>query len=119
MVAQDIFLGSGASITKVPEVDIFIDGALNCINNIKKECLLGLITNGRKNTQLKRLKRAGIFNHFFSIVCAYDFPKPSKYPFLKCIEELGVYSENIIYIGDSYELDYLPALKIGINPIFS
>ena len=27
MVAQDIFLGSGASITKVPEVDIFIDGA--------------------------------------------------------------------------------------------
>ena len=26
-------------------------------------------------------------------------------------------NDDIIYIGDSYELDYLPALKIGINPI--
>jgi HAD superfamily hydrolase (TIGR01549 family) len=97
--------------------DIFIKGAFDCINNIKREYLLGVITNGRKQTQLRRIKKAGILNYFNSIICAYDFPKPSKKPFLKCIEELGLHAENIIYIGDSYELDYLPALKIGINPI--
>ena len=97
--------------------DIFINGAFDFLNNLKRKYLLGIITNGRKQTQLGRIKRAGILNYFNSIVCSHDFPKPSKIPFLKCIEELELHPENIVYIGDSYEQDYLPALNVGFNPI--
>ena len=97
--------------------DLFIEGALECLEHLKDSYVLGIITNGRKEIQMGRINRIGISDYFSSIICAYDFPKPSKIPFDKCIEELQILPKNIIYVGDNYELDYLPALELGFNPI--
>ena len=36
---------------------------------------------------------------------------------LKCIKNLGLNPENILYIGDDYEKDYIPAKNNGMNAI--
>jgi putative hydrolase of the HAD superfamily len=59
---------------------------------------------------------------FFDVVVTFDDTgqkKPSKFPFLKAIERLGVKPENVLFVGDWPERDIKGAKALGMKTAFA
>lgn len=84
-------------------------------NNIK----LGLITNFTTKHQLQKLKFLNIYHYFDHILTSEEvlMEKPNSLLFLTILNKFNCLSQNALMIGDSYDEDIVPALKLGINAI--
>jgi len=59
---------------------------------------------------------------FFDVVVTFDDTgqkKPSKFPFLKAIERLGVKPANVLFVGDWPERDIKGAKALGMKTAFA
>lgn len=75
---------------------------------------LGIISNW--DDRLRNLLQSlGILSNFDLVFISSEFgyEKPSPFIFEEAEKKSGMKSENIIYAGDKYELDFLPAWKKG------
>jgi putative hydrolase of the HAD superfamily len=83
---------------------------------------LALITNENTRTQLLKLNiidpDGRIFRH---VIVSEEFgvEKPNKLLFKEALVRLGIKSQNCWMIGDNYEADIVPALEMGMNPIWT
>jgi len=98
--------------------EILIKASVRCLKFLKKRYKLGIITNGRRKTQIKRIKKARIYDYFDAIVCAYENPKPQKKPFDECLKKLNVKANEAIYISHDIEMDIIGAKKAGMFTIY-
>ncbi|WP_372935731.1 HAD-IA family hydrolase [Mariniphaga sediminis] len=64
-------------------------------------------------------KTKQITSFFSKIIVPEDigFSKPAKEIFFYAAQEFGASLSNCIYIGDSYELDYLGSMNAGMRSI--
>lgn len=78
-------------------------GAKDALLQISARYALGLVTSGSKSRVLRDLKRTGIVDHFQVIVTGDDVqePKPSPEGLRRALENLGVHSNEAIYVGDT------------------
>lgn len=91
------------TLTPFPGVVDLLNDILNC--GLK----LVLITNGRVRIQNEKIDALGIQDFFHKIFISdgFDPPvrKPNKKIFINVMEELNCSNEEILYIGDNWEID--------------
>ncbi|OGI18898.1 MAG: hypothetical protein A3B68_06650 [Candidatus Melainabacteria bacterium RIFCSPHIGHO2_02_FULL_34_12] len=94
----------------------------DAIQTLKKCCetslKLGLISNfdSRLEVILKELDLYKYFNCLsYSGKVRYSKPDPRIFQF--ALKELNILPEEALYIGDSLDIDYYPALDLNINAI--
>lgn len=90
--------------------------AQNVLGQLKdKGYKLGLISNA-SSISGKRLYALGIDLYFDSVVWAYETARPKPYPepFKKMLEQLHVSPEEVMYIGDSEDIDAKGAEAVGM-----
>ena len=89
------------------------------VENLSKKYPLVLVTNfyGNMPVVLQEFRLAGYFN---SIVesSVVGLRKPDPALFALGVKELGIDSENIVVIGDSYRKDIYPASSLGCRTVW-
>jgi putative hydrolase of the HAD superfamily len=81
---------------------------------------LGIISNGVRDQQIGKLKRAGLLSHFSVMVFSEDagLGKPNSRIFIKACEQAGENPRNCTHVGDSIEADVLASRSLGMHGIF-
>lgn len=98
--------------------EVLMDDVVTCLEFLKRRFKLGIITNGKTETHLKRIKRAKIADYFEVIVCAFEKPKPQKEPYAECIRKLGVKANEVVYVSHDVENDLRGAKRAGMHTIY-
>lgn len=103
-----------------PDITLY-DDAYKILEIYKEKYKLGLITDGNKDVQWNKIKVLGIEKYMDKIIVTDDYGedywKPSVKPFKMMLEYFHVYPEQIIYVGDNPNKDFIPCKKLGINSV--
>jgi len=104
-----------------PDISLFSD-AEEILNYLAgKNYKLGIITDGYKITQNKKLESLDIDNYFDCIIITdelgKDYWKPHKKPYKLCSKNLGVDYSSLIYVGDNIKKDFITANKLGMHTV--
>jgi len=81
---------------------------------------LGIISNGVRDQQIGKLKRAGLLSHFSVMVFSEDagFGKPDSRIFMKACEQARENPRNCVHVGDSIDADVLGSRSLGMHGVF-
>lgn len=78
---------------------------------------IGILTNGNKDQQVKKMKQIGIYKFIKEdmIVVSEEvgFAKPQQEIFLHAQKLANVPGQNIMVVGDNFSVDIEPALKLN------
>lgn len=92
------------------------------LEKLKKDYLLGIITNGTSAAQRGKLRQSGLedlFDPELIIVSGeYGFRKPDPRLFHAACEKAGVRPEECVYVGDLFRRDVLGAYHAGMTPVW-
>ena len=90
------------------------------LSALKGKYKLGIITNGYSSVQREKVRMAGIADYFQDIIVSgeEEFEKPDDRIFRLSCSNLGVTSEEAVYVGDYYPNDIAGALNAGITPLW-
>ena len=82
-----------------------------------KEYPLGVVSNGQRVFSEIELRYLDLFDHFQSVIFSSDlgFKKPDPRIFLAGARALGLNEEEVLYIGDNFENDIIPSVKLGMK----
>jgi putative hydrolase of the HAD superfamily len=82
-----------------------------------KEYPLGVVSNGQRVFSEIELRYLDLFDHFKSVIFSSDlgFKKPDPRIFLAGVRALGLKEEEVLYIGDNFENDIIPSVKLGMK----
>lgn len=87
----------------------------------KNDFFLGIITDGYKESQRKKIEALKLRRLFHHIIITDEFGKdywkPSEVPYEKMREYFKCSYENMVYIGDNLEKDFITANRLGIETI--
>jgi putative hydrolase of the HAD superfamily len=99
--------------------ELFPD-ARNCLDQLREVVDLGILTNGGKDLQYDKLQRTEIMDYFDPIVCSdqVGIAKPNEGIFQTACRRADRDPAEVIYIGDSVELDVTPANQYGMTGIW-
>lgn len=100
----------------------FFDDVIPTINDLRnKGYKLGIITDGYKETQLRKIEVLKCRELFDEIIITdelgREFWKPHEKAYRLMSEKLSVKLENMIYIGDNVMKDFITANKLHIETI--
>ncbi|MGB0868601.1 MAG: HAD family hydrolase [Flavobacteriales bacterium] len=103
----------------VPQIELSL-GAFDLIKSIRdKGGKMAIITDGRKITQMNKVKQLNIVD-FFEMICISEeigAEKPNQDAFLLVENNFG--SEfNYIYIGDNMKKDFIAPNKLGWESVY-
>lgn len=86
------------------------------------ELKLGIITDGYKITQRKKIEALDIEKSFDCIVVTdelgREYWKPNRKSYDIVKKQLEVEYSEIVYVGDNVNKDFITANKLGINTVF-
>jgi YjjG family noncanonical pyrimidine nucleotidase len=101
------------------QADLF-DGVVDVLEELSKKYRLFIASNGMNQVQIKRLKKAGIYDYFEKIYISeiIGYNKPDKEFFEYIIKDIKDDNrKEYIMIGDRYDTDIMGAKKVGIDGI--
>lgn len=91
------------------------------LDELKAKYTLALLTDGFMPAQRLKVQALAIEDYFESIVyteqLGREFWKPSTAGFEKIMQDLGVKAENIVYIADNEEKDFIAPNKLGFSTV--
>ena len=99
-----------------------IPGTGHMLEILKKSYRLGLLTNFTHGPAARNiLDHLGITSFFCIILISGElgYRKPHPSVFLKLIEQFGVETEQILYVGDDPEPDIKGARAVGLQPVWT
>lgn len=81
---------------------------------------LGIITNGPKDCQTRKMQLIGICELMDEIIICSDksLQKPSVKPFIQMSERLGIPPEELVYVGDNPLNDVEASRNAGYLPVW-
>lgn len=104
-----------------PDISLFSDAEEILNYLVGKSYKLGIITDGYKITQNKKLESLDIDNYFDCIIITdelgKDYWKPHKKPYKLCSKNLSVDYSSLIYVGDNIKKDFITANKLGMHTV--
>jgi putative hydrolase of the HAD superfamily len=110
----DIFHNHKPNIRLYPETR-------EVLENLNKEYILGIITDGHPKMQKEKIKALEISSFFPHIIYTQklgrEFKKPSPLVFKMILEKLKISPKELIYIGDNPQVDFKGAKELGIYTI--
>lgn len=96
--------------------DTMEDSVVETLEKLKsKGCSLAVLTNWFGETQIPRLKRAGIIEYFDNIYTGDFILKPHKQSY--DIARAGYSKEECIFIGDNIDKDYIGPRACGMESV--
>lgn len=97
-----------------------VDGAIDLLEYLCPKYMLCVASNAAYGQQVSRLTRADMLKYMKHLFISEQIgaPKPSPEFFDKCIEALGVGTDELIMIGDSISADINGAHNYGIRTCF-
>ena len=95
-------------------------GLIEILEYLSGKYKLGIITNGSSYMQNRKIDGLGIRRFFQSIVVSEDvgIRKPEKEIFLLSCKELGTAAFSTVFVGDSFKIDIMGAVKAGLKAIW-
>lgn len=96
-------------------------GALDILKYLKgKEYIMAVMTNGFKEVQYPKIERSGLYPYFkyFFISEEVGYNKPDIRIFNFALKEMNASAEQVVFVGDDYEVDIEGAASAGIDQIF-
>ncbi|RQH03232.1 HAD family hydrolase [Natrarchaeobius oligotrophus] len=97
-------------------------GAREALDHARDRGRVGLITNGGRRTQTKKLEALNLTDAFdvavFTEPSAGIYPKPDAAPFEYALGELDVEPAVAIHVGDSLHADVAGANAMGIDSVW-
>lgn len=105
----------------LPNISLYDDAKFILEYLSERNMKLGLITDGYKETQRKKLDSLNI-NHYFNSIIVTDelgreYWKPHPKPYQLVKDELEVEFDEMIYIGDNLSKDFITAKQLGMKTI--
>lgn len=96
------------------------DDALPAIEALKGKYYLGMITNGPADVQRGEVVSLGLEPCFQSILIEGElgFGKPNPEIFRLAEQQSGCAPEEVLFVGNSYAHDILPALEVGWRTVW-
>ncbi|AEE96754.1 HAD family hydrolase [Mahella australiensis] len=99
-----------------PIIDLY-DDAVQFINRVYGNYVLGVITDGLATVQRNKIKALDLARYFDIILVTDEYGeawvKPSELPYKFITEKLSVNPCNCLYIGDNPNKDFIAAKKLG------
>lgn len=80
----------------------------------------GIVSNGYEEEVGYILDRVGLAKNLFEIIVGHEtvgVPKPDPRPFHHGAGSMGLTPEEVLFVGDSYENDYLGSQAVGMKPV--
>ncbi len=98
----------------LPEgIDIYpVEGALEALDFLASEAKLALVSAGKMDQQLFKMKKAGIDSSFFYKIFVSEHPDKGAC-YRQLIRESGLLPKEVIVCGDRIATDLLPAKNLG------
>ena len=105
-----------------PDIKLYDDAKYILDRLHNKGIKLGIITDGHKITQRKKLEALNIDDYFEHIVVTdelgREFWKPHKRPYEIMKDNLNFKYDEMVYVGDNISKDFVTANKLGMNTVF-
>ncbi|MCT4619068.1 MAG: HAD-IA family hydrolase [Marinisporobacter sp.] len=105
----------------IPDIRLYDDANYMLKYLYNKKFKLGMITDGYENTQKNKIKVLGIEKFFDIIVITdeigRDYWKPHKRPYEMVKEKLELAYEEMFYVGDNIEKDFITANQLGMKTV--
>jgi len=78
---------------------------------------LGIVSNGQRVFSELELKYLDLYKYFQLVIFSSDlgYKKPDPRIFQAATQQLGLRPEEMMYIGDSFENDIIPSIKLGMK----
>lgn len=93
-----------------------LDGAIEVLNELALDHQLALVTIGKQQQQMEKLKKAGIDSGIFSKIAVSEERDKKKY-YQMIVEELGYTPSEVVVCGDRIPVDLAPARELGCKTI--
>ena len=112
---QRVYMGLQYQIKPSPTI-------VRLLNELRTRVKLGIITNGESVHQRKKIASLGISKWMKedTVIISGDhkFRKPDQRIFQLMTERLDVEGAQLLYVGNSFDLDVLGAVKAGWNAVW-
>ena len=97
-----------------------VPGSRELLESLKQEADLGIITNGFCDLQVEKLAICGISPLIDILVISEEtgYKKPDKRIFERALAIAETEPGEAVYIGDSWDIDILPAAACGMKVIW-
>jgi putative hydrolase of the HAD superfamily len=97
-----------------------VPGSVELLKYVKRVAKVGVVTNGLVNAQIEKLKicQIGEFIDFMATSEAVGFKKPSKEIFEDALRRAGAMPSEVVFVGDSWDSDILPAYGFGMKTVW-
>ncbi len=91
--------------------------AVEVLKNLSEDYQLGMITNGSRETQNRKIDSLRIRGLFRSVKISGEegVKKPEREIFLRCLSELETEPGKSIFIGDNPDDDVMAAKTVGVK----
>ena len=99
-----------------------IPGTKSMLETLKKNYPLGLLTNFTHGPAARNILDYLGLSSFFGIILIsgeLGYRKPHPSVFLKLVEEFGVETQQVLYVGDDPEPDIRGARAAGLQPVWT
>lgn len=104
-----------------PKIKLYDDAKEVLEYLYKNNYRLGIITDGYKETQRNKIRVLDLEKYFEHIIVTdelgREFWKPSEVPYSLIRDKFECKYEDMVYIGDNIEKDFITANKLGIKTI--
>ncbi len=101
-------------------VAFLYDDVKDTLIKLKEKYKLAILTNGNVASQRRKLNTINIYDLLdFSLVSSeYIVKKPDKQIFEYTAKQLGLNTNECVYVGDNYNIDVLGSRNAGMTPIY-
>ncbi|MES2122952.1 MAG: HAD family hydrolase [Chlamydiota bacterium] len=101
----------------LPDLPIVsLKGVQETLFELSLQHQLALVSNGRPEIQLLKLKKAGIDSRIFSKIAVAD-ERCKRERYQSIVEELGYSPSQVIVCGDRVSIDLVPGRELGFKTV--
>ena len=95
-------------------------GVKGLLNRLKKDHMIGIITNHVGDLQYRKIEKMGIGKYLDFVIAAYDIKifKPDPRIFLLALGHAGVGHDDAVVVGDSWKHDILGAQSASLRAVW-
>ena len=107
-----------ALVEQLDEIEVeLLPGASAALDAATARGPTGVVTNGPRDRQERKVRALGLDDRVDAVVYAGDLPrrKPHVGPFREGLRALGVSAERALYVGDSLAYDVAGAHNAGVR----
>ena len=107
-------------VTRTSMKPYLVDNAKEILDYLYGKYKMGIITNGFKDGQHRKLDSSNIRKYFDYVFISDEVGaiKPSKEIFEYALTSSGFLNDEAVFIGDDYKVDIIGANNAGINGIW-